>query len=233
MGQRGARVREPRRHLRRDVVSEVRLRYIDAWFPRAQATVLLALAGGTAFLFSVVALRMGLDNMAVRYAVSTAIGYGAFLLLLRLWIALQRGTIEVDGDLPVSDLLDSSSTACRPSSGVTHASDSGDGLSALDFDDLWLVVVAGALALASLLAVLYVVYAAPLLLAEVALDAALVTGLYRRLRKEDSRHWLDSAIALTWVPAGITAVSLALAGVALEWAVPGANSFGDVWRSLG
>ena len=51
-------------------------------------------------------------------------------------------------------------------------------------------------------------YAAPVLLAEVALDAALVAGIYRKLRKEDARYWLGSALRHTWLPAVIAAVCL-------------------------
>ena len=79
---------------------------------------------------------------------------------------------------------------------------------------------------------LYVVYAAPALLAEVALDAALVAGINRRLRKEDARHWLDSAFRHTWLPALIVASCLYAAGMAFQWAAPDARSIGDVVRAL-
>jgi uncharacterized membrane protein len=92
-------------------------------------------------------------------------------------------------------------------------------------------VLAFVCALGGLIAILYVVYAAPVLLAEVALDAVLVTGLYRKLRREDARHWLDSAVRRTWAPALVAGLFLMVAGIAIQWALPAADSIGDVWRT--
>ena len=106
----------------------------------------------------------------------------------------------------------------------------------VDADEAWPVVLAiiigGLLALGGLFALLYVIYAAPVLLAEVALDAALVAGIYRKLRKEDARHWLTSAIGRTWKPAAIVAGCLSLAGMIVQWATPDALSIGDVIARL-
>jgi hypothetical protein len=33
-----------------------------------------------------------------------------------------------------------------------------------------------------------------------------VTGIYRKLRKEDARHWLGSALRHTWLPAVVRAL---------------------------
>jgi hypothetical protein len=66
----------------------------------------------------------------------------------------------------------------------------------------------------------------------VALDAALVGGLYRRLRRQDARHWLDSALWRTWLPALATSLLLMAIGFALQWAVPNAQSIGRVVREL-
>ena len=79
-------------------------------------------------------------------------------------------------------------------------------------------------------ALLYVVYYAPLLLAAVALDAALVTGIYRKLRKHDARHWLTSAISHTWKPMLAIAACLFAIGTVIEWFVPAARTIGDVIR---
>jgi hypothetical protein len=65
-----------------------------------------------------------------------------------------------------------------------------------------------------------------------AIDAALVAGLYRKLRHDESRHWLTSAIRHTWVPALVAGLFLIVAGVAIQWALPDARSIGDVWRQI-
>jgi hypothetical protein len=51
---------------------------------------LLALTGTTGFLSSFVLLKSGVESMTLRYPVAVALAYGAFLLLLRVWIHAQR-----------------------------------------------------------------------------------------------------------------------------------------------
>jgi hypothetical protein len=79
-----------------------------------------------------------------------------------------------------SGLVSSSRSSGGGSSG-------GSGLS-LDVDEMWPVVLALACALGGLLAIFYVIYTAPVLLAEVALDAAIVSTLYQRLAKHEMSH---------------------------------------------
>lgn len=83
-----------------------------------------------------------------------------------------------------------------------------------------------------MLALGYVVYAAPVLLAEVALDAALVTTVARRLRKQDAGHWSAAALRHTRVPALVLIVFMIVMGFSLQRAVPEARSIGDVIREL-
>ena len=72
----------------------------------------------------------------------------------------------------------------------------------------------------------YVVYVAPLLLAEIAVDAALVGAIYGRLRKRDMRTWLHTAVARTWVPALAVVRTVAILGWGLQRVAPGAASIG-------
>jgi hypothetical protein len=102
----------------------------------------------------------------------------------------------------------------------------------VDLDELWWLVLAIVLAFGALIAVGFVVYSAPVLLAEVALDAAIVAPVYRRLRREDSRHWAGTVLRRTWVPALVVVIFVAGAGYALQQAAPEARSIGGVWRSL-
>jgi hypothetical protein len=70
------------------------------------------------------------------------------------------------------------------------------------------------------------------LLAEVALDAALVTTAYRRLRRTDARNWIGSVLRRTWAPALVLIVMLAIVGSLLHRVVPEARSIGGVVRAL-
>ena len=78
------------------------------------------------------------------------------------------------------------------------------------------------------MASLYVVYIAPLLLAEVLVDGMLAYALFRHLRGQDPQHWLASTWRRTWGPFLATAVFLAVAGAVLATVAPGAQSIGQV-----
>ena len=235
---------------RQAVLAEVRSKFIARGYPRLVVFLIVGLSGLTAFAASVLLLGLGLESMAARYLLATVTGYVTFLLFIRVWIALHR--IDITPDIPdLSLAIPHSSTGGLTNAGFSGGSSGGGGAShswgtptidlpgldvAADADDAWpvilAVVVAGVLAIGGLIAIFYVVYAAPVLLAEVALDAALVAGLYRKLRKEDARHWLTSVINHTWKPATIVAACLSAAGWIMQWAVPEALSIGEVIRRV-
>jgi hypothetical protein len=242
---------------REDAIARVRAA-IARGYPRAVVLFILALSGGVAFLFSAGTLRLGFEHMGVRYLLAALVGYAAFLLLIRAWITYRRG-FDDDGDSAV-DVADAASNFAGDGShgnglstqehppvemfaggrsggggaGATWGKSSVVESSALDFDadELWPVVLAVICTIGALFALVYVVWAAPLLLAEIALDAAVVGGLYRRLRREDARHWLDAALRRTWMPAAAISLTLMTVGFAAQWAVPTAQSIGDVVREL-
>ena len=228
---------------RHHVVAEVRKRFIARGYPRVVVSLILALSGLAGFGVSASALAFGLDDMGLRYLAAATTGYLTFLWLIRVWIGLHRAGWHVDLDIP--DLTETASPGGNSMSAFGGGRSGGAGAGGswdsapshfsgvdVDLDEGWPVVLGVVCLLGGLLAMLYVVYAAPALLAEVALDAALVTGIYRKLRKEDARHWLDSAFRHTWLPAAIAAISLYAAGTLFQWAVPAARSMGDLVRAL-
>ncbi|MDP1792256.1 MAG: hypothetical protein Q8L12_16940 [Methylibium sp.] len=80
---------------------------------------------------------------------------------------------------------------------------------------------------------IYVVYVAPVLFAELLLDGALSYTLYRRLRAgDDSPHWFTTALRRTALPFALTAVFLAIVGMALSAYAPGARSLGEAWSNV-
>ena len=230
---------------RQKLLAHVRKVFIANGYPRLVVSLILALSGLVAFSFSASALALGLDHIPLRYFAAAIAGYVTFLALIRVWIALHRIGWHVDLPLdgfgvPGHAASDSTAMFGGGSSGGGGASAAWDSAASgaskvdvgIDVDEAWPLLLALAFLLGSLLAMFYVVYAAPVLLAEVALDAALVTGIYRRLRKEDARHWLGSAVRHTWLPALIAALCLYAAGMALQWAAPDARSIGDAVRAV-
>jgi hypothetical protein len=122
-------------------------------------------------------------------------------------------------------------TASTAASPPSPAAKSGFDLD-LDLDDAWWAVIAVVCVAGGAVAIGYVVYAAPVLLAEVALDAAVVSTLYRRLRQEDVSHWAMTVLRRTWMSALALTVLAAIGGYALQQMAPEAQSIGGVVRAL-
>jgi len=214
------------------LIREIREHLTRRSFPRSTMLLIVIASGGCAFLGSAVSLSAGLESMAIRYLLGTATGYGAFIGLIRAWIAYRRrgGLPNLDFvdfvDLP----MDLGSRSVSRSVEIESSVDLPD--VPLDWDELWPIIVAFLLAIGGGIAILYVVYMAPVLLAEVALDAALVSAVYRRLRRRDAGHWMGTVLRRTWAPAVALALFATLAGFLLQNALPEAQSIGDVYRAF-
>ncbi|WP_206413227.1 hypothetical protein [Lysobacter enzymogenes] len=124
----------------------------------------------------------------------------------------------------------SSSSTSSSSWSSSRSSRRGDSdVSLLDgADDFGWMIVAILAAVAAASAALWALWLSPALMAEVLLDVALAGGLYRRLRRIESRHWLATALRRTAVPFLLLALLTAAAGFAGARYAPGADSIGDV-----
>ncbi len=247
---------------RSQLVARARERMARTGAPRVLLSLIMIFAACAAFVASIVTLRLGLDSMMLRYPLAVIVGYVTFLVFIRGWIAWHRrgrwsesGTVgDLVNAIDVSDFSLPSRSGAQPSffaggrsggggggnswSGLVSSSWSsgggssgGSGLS-LDVDEMWPVVLALACALGGLLAIFYVIYTAPVLLAEVALDAAIVSTLYQRLAKHEMSHWAVTVVRYTWLPALALVVVAAVGGWALQVAAPEARSIGGVIRGL-
>lgn len=215
--------------------------------PRLLMTGIVAATAGTGLIASAVMYHAGIRSMALRYGLSVAFAYAAFMFFAWLWILRKRrerhvdpgaeDEIEVgeygDDDLPTGtdDGSDQDTGVLSARFGSRASSDlnPAEGLrSALDVDDAIVTVAVGAAIAAAVAASFYVVMIAPQLLAELLLDGVFATIFWRRLRAVDRRHWLDSAFSRTWIPALGTAFFFIVAGVICQWYAPEASSLGGV-----
>ena len=240
---------------RSTVLHDVQRKLEETSFPRVEMSLIVGLTGGIGLLCSFLLLRGGVDSMAIRYPVALAVAYMFFLGSLWLWM---RTRAEDYLDLPdLTDLAPKRAGSGEPevfSSGrggefdgggasgtfegpgpSLHAADSSSSAASnaeisLDLDpgDAAIPIVAVVLAVGLAFASLYVVYVAPALFAELLFDGVLSYSLYRHLRALHAKHWLATALRRTALPFGITAVFLAVAGVAMTAYAPGARSVGEV-----
>ncbi|HEY9420995.1 MAG TPA: hypothetical protein VIW92_06255 [Thermoanaerobaculia bacterium] len=264
---------------RERLIEKAKERLLRHGLPRLEMSILLALTGASGFLTSFLLLKGGVVSMALRYPVAVMVAYGVFLLLLRIWLAIQqdgwRDVVDVaDADMvemaldgvtsvgrgagggfsggggsfggagstanfqapvPLSSSPPPAPMAVRSASAVGK-SGGGKGFS-FDFDldeGGFLVLLAVLiLAVAVMGAAVYVLWTAPVLLAEVLVDGLIMTGLYRRLRKtEEPTHWLLGAVRRTWIPALAVAILFSFAGHLLQKAVPEARSIGPALKAV-
>lgn len=231
---------------RQQIISSIRLRLERDSLPRLQMSFLVAITGAVGFIASYLLLQAGLTQMWARYLVALVTSYIAFLFLLWLWL---RTKAEDYTDIPdLSGLSPSSGSSttedyCGAGGGFGGggASDSFDSAGMNDSHPvasaletaaeaeelaipLFLVIILAAVATASL----WVVYSAPVLFAELLLDTMLAAGLYRKLRKLESRNWLETAIRHTFLPFLITAVFISGTGWWLQSNNPSAKSVGEI-----
>jgi hypothetical protein len=108
----------------------------------------------------------------------------------------------------------------------------GSAGSALDLEELTVVIVALVALAVAVCAAFWIVWIAPALFAELTLDAALATGLYRRLRHVGGEHWLRTAIRRTVWPFVGVAVIFGIAGFTMQQYAPQAKSVGHVIKAM-
>jgi len=255
--------RPARSRRRDRAIRRIAARLASGGWPRGEMALLVSLTGVAGLLASFVLLALGIDTMAVRYPAALLVAYGVFLLLIGAWLRDRRQRRDwldpsdgVDAGIPDA----SPSSGWRPAWEGEGGGFGGGGASgsfgdeaapdvgldatdapsaaaslgdAVDLDEALVFLVPLALAALGAFGALWVVWTAPVLFAELLLDAALAAGLYRRLRSaEAGGHWLPVAVKRTWLPALGLAIVLASAGLAMEHRVPGARSVGEFARGL-
>ena len=272
-----------RRDERGRAIERVRRRLVRGGRPRLLVAFLLALTGAAGFLVSTALLRLGVMQMSVRYPLAVLSAYAFFLLLLRLWLALQRrktgnnsgGDWLFDMGDALPPLFDSGASVAGDAARATFGgagdfagggagggwtgggaalgnvggsvSGNGGGGSSLldsvpdlpdvgldlDLDEgcFWIVIPVAAI-VGVVFLMFYVVYVAPVFLAEILVDALLVAGLYRRLKGVEPRHWLRSVVRRTLLPAVVATALFIAAGYLMGRIAPEAHSIGGFWREI-
>ena len=241
----------PLHFTRSHAILRIKRRLEQDAFPRIQMSLIVGLTGAAGLLFSFLMLDAGITSMALRYPLALLLAYGVFLFLLWLWLRTKAEDYvdipDFSGSMPSgSGNASSAFEGSGGNFGGGGASGSFDGppsftpvesdssplaeaAGAMDgADELAIPLIAVAFALGLALASLYVVYAAPMLFAELLVDGALSYALYRRIKTADSPHWLESAVRRTALPFLLTGCFVAIAGVAMAAYAPGAHSIGQV-----
>jgi len=221
--------------------------------------LIVSLTAAIGFIASFLMLHSGINRMWLRYPLAVLIAYLGFLFMLWFWVRLRASELLDALDVPYSGdgshiptfkgggghfgggghsgSFDSP-TGIDLSSSVSGAHGSGtdsvvsEAAGVLDLEELAIVIVAILALIGSVWAALSIISSAPTLFAELLLDGALATGLYKRLRKTEGDHWLATAMRRTvWRFVGVAALFALLGGV-MQVAVPSAKSIGQVIHGM-
>lgn len=242
----------PRRHAWTRIVlthpAQLRQRLQQRHWVRLHALVvgclgLLVMLGMSAGL-----RQLGVHSMALRYGVALLGGYGAYLLLLRLWVGCM---LRRDWGVDVPDVFPGRSTGrCPqepptamgveiPAPEVSAAADgmsAVDGLSALDGEGIVLLPVLAVfsvllLALTGMGSLLWLVWGSELFLA-VAVEVAFALVMARSVYVLERDGWLLAALRLSWRPLlGALAAAVVL-GLVCDVLFPEMDSLPQVLRSM-
>ena len=225
--------------------------------PRLDMTFIVGLAGGFGLVSSFILLQLGMNSMVLRYPIALSLAYAFFLALIWLW--LRRNNADFD-DLPDLGGLDPAPAGPTENldvigdhggqfggGGASSSFDAGavladEAMSAPlkavkgvadhvpDVDELGIPLMIIALAVGLSVASLYVIHVAPALFAEAIVDGALSYALLRRLKKQESRHWLSGTVRHTALPFVATAIFLTVLAAGMTAYTPGAHSIGEVFE---
>jgi hypothetical protein len=212
-----------RLHLKRQgIIRKLRAKLERDSYPRLQMMLIIFITGAAGFAASFGLLRTGINDMWLRYPLAVGVAYLAFLLLLWLWLRTKADDwASVEIPAPANDCSDNSTN-------LNEADPLGEAISATAQADEIAIPLMILLFLAiAVLSTLWIVYTAPALFAELLVDGALAGALYRRLRRAESRHWLTTAIQLSWRPFLITAIVLSASGFAMVEMAPEARTFSE------
>lgn len=230
----------------------------DSFFLRFHMSVILGLAFVAGLAVTKLFLWAGNTNLALRYGVAVAVSYAAFMALFRLWlwyVAHADDDDDVNG-LDVLDAVDGADfvggtprdlVAEAPPSGFASAGGSfggggasgsfgeaaTDGAASLVGDDeggaaVAVILAIAALVLAVLFAGLYLVYAAPTILAETAFQALLAPALIPAARRAEAEGWVPGAIRATMLPFACMLVAAVGFGWAADGLCPDARRMAEV-----
>lgn len=232
---------------RRQRIAQESIKLTRNGFPRLQMFLIVMLTGGAGFLTSFVLLQFGFEQMWQRYLFAFITAYLAFLCFLWLWL----NTRSDDYDVDVSNFNFSSNQSPRVdvSGGGGDAAGGGAGGSfdaidddvysvadspigtvfegAVEAEELAIPIMLVLCAILLFFSTFFVVYSAPILLAELSVDAFLVARLYQGLQDIPRHHWLKTAFKRTWLPFLLTGLCVVGAGWFMGHGNPEVHSIGE------
>lgn len=173
--------------------------------------------------------------LGLRYALSSVLAYGWFLLCVRWWVRYFAGIRpragDPDEDRGRFDVRAAQRNRDNGADGRRLPDGCGDGCAdpsgCLDIEGFLVVGVF----LALFFSIFWVFSAGPAILIEIATDTLLAGGLLRWARRTEEA-WMSRSVRNTIVPFGIATASLFILGLWAQYRCPTATRIGEVWTCL-
>ena len=228
---------------------------LKRYFVRWHMSAILGATVASGVLIDKSLHHLGLASMGFRYAVSVLAAYGAFFLLVRMWVWYAAGVAVVigrnerfgreasnsvdPGDFAEAgdDMAEVGFSGFRGGgSGGGGASDTFDapvipsngGGSGFDLnvdldEGIWVLLVLAVMVAIICMAGGYLIWMAPEILPDVALECAIGAGLVRQLKQPEA-GWAGKLLWKTWIPLAIVAIAAYFAGSFIQSTCPGATN---------
>jgi len=232
-------------------------RLLSAFMLRFYMSVILSSTAALGMLWSWALLRVGVTSMPLRYALATVGCYACFFVLMRLWLAWVTGAfqhIDVAGSFVESVHTKDVADLVEWGAEVAHSNaDTGDALVysvksvasetdsvSIDIDlggdsdseGIVFIVLLLAFAAIAFGAGIYLIWIAPNILTDAALQFALAAGLIKPVKKLREQSWLASTFKATRIPFVIMLLVSILVGALCQGFFPGSIRMADVLSQL-
>lgn len=218
---------------RQMAMKALRVYFAEKRWSRLAMGFILLFTGAAGVAASWGMLCAGIGQMWLRYPLSVLAAWGAFLVLLWLWMQVERRFFKADEHM--ATLL----KGRDPAEAMRRLKDKDS--SVLDWFDnvpdvgdaegcivgIVIAVVLGFVGFA-IAAILNVIAAAPILFAEVFVDAVLIGALYKRIKPLHEEWWVLGAMRHTAKPVTLTAGVMLIFAVIFTALAPEAKTVGGV-----
>lgn len=193
---------------------------------------------------------LGLRTINVRYPVAVLCSYAVFFLLIRIWLMyisedhVSEAAEILDGE-DIADGVGLVARGVRSAGGIGGGNlgdgDGGDGGgggggSSFSLGDLGdeggvVLIVLGVVLVIVFGSSVYLIWEAPAVLGEAAVQMALATSLSRATRRIDEPGWAGSILGATWIPFTLVLVATIIFATVAGHYCPGATRMTEILHS--
>ena len=207
-------------------------------YSRRAVAFALAVSAGIGLACSVGLRHCGLGVMWLRYPLALGVSYVVFVVLLGMIVRrtarrLVNGQAEIRRDALRLQFRQNDAELPDPNAFFDNISEAADQAQQQDADPRALpVYLMLLLSLTVVLVCAYFIWMAPVLVADVAAEGALVGWLYRPRFRGFDDSWLPVALEQTGMPVLLLALAFTATGVGFQLYAPQATSVGEVWQHV-